>query len=65
MVNTWLFVALRGSWVATLEHGVDIVSFCFFQGGNRVLEHNALILNVAHEARGKESVSKRCRKGAF
>lgn len=33
-----------------------------YRGGNRLLEHNALILIVAHEARGPESVSKRFEK---
>ena len=52
---------------ATLEHGVDVLSFflsffLLYRGGNRLLEHNALILIVAHEARGPESVSKRFEK---
>lgn len=48
--------------MATLERGIDAAPFFCLKEAAESLEHNALILNVAHEARGPESVSKRFEK---
>lgn len=48
--------------MATLERGLDAAPFFCLKEAAESLEHNSLILNVAHEARGPESVSKRFEK---